>query len=172
MFIHKYKAVILSLFLVLICALNGAAQKNKEGQGSVSQRLDVMRQKLETMRRSLDSAASVLKDENKDDKAKKDDKSKADTPLGRLRGLQKEASSLQSEVNTLRGKVDRSEKYENSEVDQLEATVGELQARADVALTETAGARANPESAEGKAREVKKKKKFLGIFGGGTDEYE
>ncbi len=171
MFLHKYKAVILSLFLVFGFALTGAAQ-NKEGQGSVSQRLDVMRQRLETMRRSVESAASVLKDENKDDKAKKDDKSKAETPLGRLRGLGKEASSLQSEVNTLRGKVDRAEKYEISEIDQLEATVGELQTRTDNALTETAGARANPESAEGKAREVKKKKKFLGIFGGGTDEYE
>ena len=171
MFLHKYKVVFLGLFLVLGFATNGAAQ-NREGQGSVSQRLDVMRQKLETMRRSVESAASVLKDENKDDKSKKDDKSRVETPLGRLRGLGKEASSLQSEVNTLRGKVDRAEKYEISEIDQLEATVGELQTRTDNALTETAGARANPESAEGKAREVKKKKKFLGIFGGGTDEYE
>ncbi len=172
MFLHKYKAVLLSLVLVWSFAVVGTAQKNKEGQGSVSQRLDVMRQKLETMRRSLESAASVLKDENKGDKDKKDDKSKAETPLGRLRGLSKEASALQSEVNTLRGKVDRSEKYEVSEVDTLEATVGELQTRADNALTETAGARANPVSAEGTTREVKKKKKFLGIFGGGTDEYE
>lgn len=171
MFLHKYKAVLFTLLLTVSWATVGAAQ-NKEAQGSVSQRLDVMRQKLETMRRSLESAASVLKDENKGDKDKKDDKSKVETPLGRLRGLQKEASSLQSEVNTLRGKVDRSEKYEVSDVDQLEASVGELQTRSDNALTETAGARANPESAEGKAREVKKKKKFLGIFGGGTDEYE
>ncbi|MCY7376955.1 MAG: outer membrane protein assembly factor BamD [Pyrinomonadaceae bacterium] len=174
MFLHKYKVVILSLFLVFSFVAVGTAQnkQNKEGQGSVSQRLDVMRQRLETMRRSLDSAASVLKDENKDDKGKKDDKAKLETPLGRLRGLAKETSGLQSEINTLRGKVDRSEKYEVSEVYQLEATVGELQARTDNALTETAGARANPVSAEGTAREVKKKKKFLGIFGGGTDEYE
>ncbi len=171
MFLHKYKAVLFGLFLTVSLVAVGAAQ-NKEAQGSVSQRLEVMRQKLETMRRSLESAASVLKDENKGDKDKKDDKTKTETPLGRLRGLQKEASSLQSEVNTLRGKVDRAEKYEVSEVDQLESAVGELQTRSDNALTETAGARANPESAEGKAREVKKKKKFLGIFGGGTDEYE
>lgn len=174
MFLQKSKAVLLSLFLTFSLVSVGAAQnkENKEGQGSVSQRLEVMRQKLETMRRSAESAASVLKDESKDDKAKKDDKSKIETPLGRLRGLQKEASSLQSEVNTLRGKVDRSEKYEISEIEQLEATVGELQTRTDTALTETAGARANPTSAEGTAREVKKKKKFLGIFGGGNDEYE
>ena len=48
------------------------------------QRLDVMNQKLTIMRRSLTSAASVLHEENKDDTAKKDDKSKTDTPLGRL----------------------------------------------------------------------------------------
>ncbi len=172
MFLHKYKAVLFGLLLVLSFAVGGAAQKNKEGQGSIPQRLDVMRQKLETMRRSLDSAASVLKDEGKNDKAKKDDKAKIETPLGRLRGLGKEAAALQSEVNTLRGKVDRSEKYEVSDVDQIEVTVGELQTRTDNALTETAGARANPVSAEGTAREVKKKKKFLGIFGGGNDEYE
>ena len=50
MFLHKYKAVLLSLVLVWSFAVVGTAQKNKEGQGSVSQRLDVMRQKLETMR--------------------------------------------------------------------------------------------------------------------------
>jgi outer membrane assembly lipoprotein YfiO len=171
MILHKYKAFLLSLFLILSLVSIGTAQ-NKEAQGSVTQRLEVMRQKLETMRRSLESAASVLKDENKDDKSKKEDKTKLETPLGRLRGLQKEAQTLQSEVNSLRGKVDRAEKYETSEVDQLESTVNDLQTRADNALTETAGARANPVSAEGTAREVKKKKKFLGIFGGGTDEYE
>ena len=172
MFLHKYKVVLLSLLLIAGLVTVGTAQKNKDGQGSITQRLDVMRQKLETMRRSLDSAVSGLKDETKDDKGKKDDKSKLETPLGRLRGLAKETATLQSEVNSLRGKVDRAEKYEVSEVDQLEGSVGELQTRTDNALTETAGARANPVSAEGTAREVKKKKKFLGIFGGGNDEYE
>ncbi len=171
MFTYKYKAVLLSLLFILSSVAVGTAQ-NKEAQGSVTQRLEVMRQKLETMRRSLESAASVLKDENKDDKAKKDDKTKLETPLGRLRGLQKESQTLQSEVNSLRGKVDRAEKYETSEIDQIESTVSDLQIRTDNALTETAGARANPVSAEGTTREVKKKKKFLGIFGGGTDEYE
>jgi outer membrane protein assembly factor BamD len=39
-------------------------------------------------------------------------------------------------------------------------------------LTETASARSNVESNVGKPREPKKKGKFLGIFGGGTDEFE
>lgn len=171
MFLQKNKVIVWGLFVLLSFAVPIWAQKN-DGQGSVSQRLDVMRQKLDTMRRSLSSAASTLKSDNKEDKAKKDDKTNLETPLGRLTGLEKEASGLNSEVNTLRGKVDRSEKYEASDVDQLEAAVAELQIRSDNALTETASLRANPTSLEGTAREKKKKKKFLGLFGGGSDEYE
>ena len=155
--------------LALLLTISVSAQV-KPGDGSPSQRLDVMRQKLETIRRSASSSISVLKDENKDSK---DEKESADSPISRLRSIEKEASSLQNEVNSLRGRVDRSEKYEMSEIDQLEAAVSELQTRADVVLVETASARANPESNVGKPREVKKKKKFLGIFGGGgNDEYD
>lgn len=50
--------------------------------------------------------------------------------------------------------------------------VGELNMRVDTALTETASKRAQPKSQVGQSREVKKKGKFLGIFGGGNDEYE
>ncbi|MBA2493840.1 MAG: outer membrane protein assembly factor BamD [Acidobacteria bacterium] len=157
------------MFLLISFVVPGLGQQNNN---TPSQRLDIMRQKLETMRRSLSSAASVLKDDTKDDKSKKDDKNSLETPLGRLKSLEKETSNLQSEVNTLRGKVDRSEKYEQSDIDRLETTVSELQTRVDNALTETAGARANPVSDVGKPREIKKKKKFLGIFGGGNDEYE
>lgn len=142
----------------------------KPGDGSPSQRLEVMRQKLETIRRSASSSISVLKQEG----GKDDGKAQADSPIARLRSIEKEASSLQSDVNSLRGKLDRSEKYEAAEVDQLEASVADLQSRADKVLVETATARANPESNVGKPREPKKKKKFLGIFGGGggNDEYE
>lgn len=150
-----------------------AVGQTKPGDGSPSTRLEVMKQKLETIRRSAASSASVLKEEGKDDKAAKGDKASLDTPLNRLRSIEKEASRLQSDVNSLRGKVDRSEKYEASEIDQLEASVADLQTRADAVLVETASARANPESNVGKPREKKKKGKFLGIFGGGgTDEYE
>ena len=176
MFLQKNKAIILSLFLLIGLVAPALAQQQppkNDGQGTVPQRLEVMRQKLETMRRSLSSAASALKGDDKEDKSKKDDKAKLETPLGRLRSLEKEASSLHSEVNTLRGKTDRSEKYEASEVDTLETAVSELQVRADNALTETAGLRATPTSDVGTPREKKKKKKFLGIFGGGgSDEFE
>ena len=165
MFFRKNKTIVLSLLLVLSCVVPSLAQN------TVAQRLDIMRRNLDTMRRSLDSAASVLKQESKEEK-KKVDKTALDTPFARLTALEKEAATLQAEVNNLKGKIDRSEKYEQSEVDQLETTVVEFQKQVDNALTETAGARANPESSVGKSREIKKKKKFLGIFGGGADEYE
>ena len=165
------KAIFFSCILVLSFVFYGSAQ-TKPNEGTVQQRLDVMRSKLETMRRSLQSAISVMKDDNKDDKSKKDDKEKLSTPLGRLRGLEKETSNLQSDVNSLRGKVDRSEKYEISDVDQAEERVRELQAGVDTALQETASLRANPQSTVGQKRELKKKKKFLGIFGAGGDPYQ
>jgi outer membrane protein assembly factor BamD len=171
MFFRVNKAIIVGLMLVLSFPLAAAAQ-SKPNEGTPAQRLDVLRSKLETMRRSLQSAISVIKDENKDDKAKKDDKEKLDTPLGRLRALEKETANLQSDINSLRGKVDRSEKYEMSDIDQAEERYRELQAGVDTALQETASLRANPQSTVGQTREKKKKKKFLGIFGGGTDEYE
>ncbi len=150
-----------------------AVAQNKPGDGTAVQRLDVMTQKLSTMRRSLNSAASVLKEENKSDSSKKDDKDKLDTPLGRLIGLEKDVSRLLSDVNSLKSKVERGDKYENSDVDSYEQSVSEMQARVDTAQLETAQARSVPSSPVGKPREKKKKKKFLGIFGGGdSDEYE
>lgn len=171
MFFRVNKAVIVGLMLVLSFPL-GALAQTKPGEGTATQRLEVMRSKLETLRRSLQGAISVIKEENKDDKAKKDDKNKLDTPLGRLTGLEKEVQTIQSDINSLRGKVERSEKYEVSEIDQLEERVREIQAGGDAALQETASLRANPQSTVGQPREKKKKKKFLGIFGGGEDEYE
>jgi outer membrane protein assembly factor BamD len=160
-------------FAVCVLALSSAFAQVKPGEGSPAQRLEVLRSKLETIRRSASSAASVLKEETKGEKSDKSDKQNVDTPAARLKSIEKEASSLQSEVNSLRGKVDRSEKFEMSDIDQLETSVADLRTRADAVQVETAQARANPESTEGKPREKKKKGKFLGIFGsGGNDEYE
>jgi outer membrane assembly lipoprotein YfiO len=167
---QKFRAVVAAFFMISGLALTGFAQGKSEG--TALQRLDVMGQKLDTMRRSLNSAASALKQENKDE-TKSKDKETADSPLNRLLSLEKEAGRLRSDVNNLRGKVDRGEKYEASDVDQLEQSVAELQARVDRAQTETAAARATADTPVGKEREVKKKKKFLGIFGGsGNDEYD
>ncbi len=172
MFFRKNKAIILSLLLVLSFIVSVSAQ-NKNNEGSPTQRLEVMRQRLDSLRRSVNGAISAFKDDgSKDDKSKKDDKASLETPIGRLKGLEKDTSRLQSEVTSLRGKVDRAEKYETSDIDQLEGSVSDLQSRVDKTLTETASARANVESDVGKSRDVKKKSKFLGIFGGGTDKYE
>ena len=167
-------ASVLFSFLSLLAGFaNGQVGAPKPGDGSPTQRLEIMRSRLEAMRRSVEGAMSALKTENKEDKTKKDDKDKLDTPLGRLTSLQKEISSTLSEVNNLRGKVDRGEKYEVSDIDQLENTTAELNTRTESTLVETATARANPESSVGKERDIKKKKKFLGIFGGGgNDEYD
>lgn len=167
------KSAVLSISAVVLFGVVSTFAQVKPGDGTALQRLDVMLQKLETMRRSLNSASSVLKQENKDDRSKKDDKEKLDTPLGRLISLEKDAARLQSDANNLRGKADRAEKFEPGDVDQLEQAVAELQSRVDTAQLETAKARANPDSKVGQAREIKKKKKFLGIFGGsGNDEYD
>jgi outer membrane assembly lipoprotein YfiO len=170
MFYAKITTALCAALLIVGTAAVGSAQV-KPGEGTVTQRLEVMSQKLETMRRSLKSALSVLEKEN--DKPKKDEKENLDSPHARLSSLEKEASRLQSDVNNLRNKVDRAEKFEPSEVDQAEQSVADLQSRVEKAQVETAAARATPDSPVGKTRTVKKKGKFLGIFGGGgNDEYD
>ena len=167
----KAKALIFSGVAILAMTVVGLAQ-SKPGEGTPAQRLEVMSQKLETMRRSLKSAASVLEQEGNGD-TKKGEKENLDSPHARLLSLEKEAGRLASDVNNLKGKVDRSEKYEPGDIDQVEQSVADLQARVDKAQTETASARAVADTPVGKPREVKKKGKFLGIFGGGgKDEYE
>jgi outer membrane protein assembly factor BamD len=171
MFSGKNKVFFIILLTILTLVVPTLAQNKNDG--TPLQRLDVMRQKLESMRRSLKGASDAVQEENKGDKTKKDDKDNINTPLGRLRALEKDASRLQSDVNNLRGKVDRAEKYEISDIDNLEASVGEFLTRVNTALIETASSRANPVSNVGDKREIKKKKKFLWIFGGGgNDEYD
>jgi outer membrane assembly lipoprotein YfiO len=162
------------LFLILMFGLSyqpafaQEQQKQTPGEGSPLQRLSVAGQKLDTMRRSLSSAQSAVKDESKDDK---EAAKNADSPLARLKGLEKEAATLNSQANSLRGKIDRAEKYDADEISQLETAVSELQKRVDDTLLATASAR-RAEYEKGAPREKKKKGKFLGIFGGGNDEYE
>lgn len=168
MFFIKNKTVVSLLVAVCLTAMTAMAQNT--GEGSDAQRLEVMRQKLETIRRAAASSASALKQEGSDDKG---EKGKLDTPYSRLKGIEKEAQRMQNEVNNISGRADRSEKYEAKDIAALEVEVADLQRRADALQLETAQARANPESTVGQPREIKKKKKFLGIFGGGgNDEYD
>lgn len=169
MFFNKFFS---SFVVALLIGFGTSAvlSQARPGDGTVAQRLEVMKQKLETIRRSASSSLSVLRDEGDGEKADRDNPESA---FSRLRSIEKEASDLQGLVNNIRGKVDRAEKYEASDVDQLETSVTDLQARAERVLVETASARADDVSDVGKPRQVKKKKKFLGIFGGGgSDEYD
>lgn len=162
------------LFLLLLSFSLGLVVVANAQEGSDSQRLEVLRQKLEAMQRALTGAVQVLQGDEKADKSKKNSKENLDTPLGRLQSLQKETSSLQSEVNSLRGKADRAEKYKPEEVASVEQGVADLQARVDKAQRETASARAAADNSVKTGQSTnKKKKKFLGIFGGGgSDEYD
>jgi outer membrane protein assembly factor BamD len=99
--------------------------------------MDVMRSKLDAMRRSLESAISSINAKDAADKTKN-----PDDPRERLRGLVKEVASVSSEVNDLHGKEDRAEKYDASKLDSLETSVADLNTRVEAGLQATAGARA------------------------------
>ncbi len=153
----------------LILGLAGVALAQKSGaQSELSplQRLDVMRSKLESMRRSLNSALSSMGSGDKDNK-------NLDDPRVRLRNLDKEVGSLMSEVNDLRGKQERSERYDQTSLERLETAVSEVNGRVETGLQATAGARTTS-VASTKSSGKKKKGKFLGLFGGGggNDKYE
>lgn len=158
---RNFAALVLGAILVFGAGASGVAVAQGGGEGTPAQRLEVMRSKLDSMRRSLGSAASSVKGGDE-----KDDKAKAEDAAARLKGLEKEAGSVLSEVNELRQKSERSERVEPRDLEKLEATVAELTTRVDAALRETAGVRGSSATASNK----KKKKKFLGIFGGGDDE--
>jgi outer membrane protein assembly factor BamD len=171
----KSRFLILAVFCGLILGLanTGFAQNQKQGgqtELSTNQRLDVMASKLDLMRRSLSAALNVI--ENKNTKDDKDKKANADDPVVRLKGLEKEVSSLNSEVNDIRSKNDKAEKFDATAVDRLEASVAELNTRVETGLQETASIRTSAAATSASSDKKKKKKgKLFGLFGGGEDKY-
>ena len=148
---------------VLLLALTGITVAQQSGSDLPTlQRLDVMRSKLESMRRSLNSAVSSMP------AATEQEKKNADDPRNRLKGLDKEVGSLLSEVNDLRGKQERSERFDTTVLDRLETSVTDLNTRVQASLQSTAGARTAAVSPSDSKK--KKKGKFLGLFGGGGDD--
>ncbi|HYO62779.1 MAG TPA: outer membrane protein assembly factor BamD, partial [Pyrinomonadaceae bacterium] len=147
---------------------------NRSGQaaGTPVQRLDILRSRLDTMRRTLNGAIAGL---NARDAGTEN---AADDPRARLRGLEKEVNSLYSDVTDLRGRVERADKYDTADIEKLEAGVNDLSDRVDAGMRATAGARSAtnaPASANNNRQRDKKKGGggFLGlgkIFGGGGDE--
>ena len=159
---RNFMPLVLGAILVFSCSLLAYAQ-GTAGEGTPVQRLEIMRSKLDTMRRSLNSAVASMNSKDGNDKASADD------PRVRLRGLEQEAGSLQSEVSDLRAKYDRAERVESDDLTKLEASITELNTRVQSGLQATASSRSS--SGNVASTEKKKKKgKFLGIFGGGGDD--
>ncbi len=156
-----FGAAILSLSSVALAQRDNKSQ-TQSGLSNV-QRMDIMRSKLEAMRRSLDSAISGMAAKDTSDKTKN-----VDDPRERLRGLSKEAGSVLSDVNDLHGKEDRSEKYDATKLDGLEASVVELNTRVEAALTQTASARAagDQTSPNYQPKPEKGKRRMLGLLPG------
>jgi outer membrane protein assembly factor BamD len=166
----KSRFIILALFCAAVFGLSQTAFAQRTGgqtELSTAQRLDVMSSKLDLMRRSLSSAIAAMPDDKTKDK-----KANADDPLVRLKGLEKEVSSLNSEVNNLKSKNDKAEKFDPADVDRLEGSVAELSTRVDAGLQQTASARTGSAVASSSSSKGKKKKgKLFGLFGGGEDKY-
>src|SRR6185369_5204805 len=164
----KSRFLILAVFCAMVFGLpvTGLAQKSGgQTELSTAQRLDVMSSKLDLMRRSLSSALKVMEDKTKEKTTNADD------PLVRLKGLEKEVSSVSSEVNDIRTKNDKAEKFDATAVDRLEASVAELNTRVESTLQETAGLRNTTASTASSSDKKKKKGKLFGLFGGGDDKY-
>src|SRR5689334_23455320 len=168
----KSRFIILALFCAAILGLSQIALGQQQRTGgqtelSTAQRLDVMSSKLDLMHRSLNGALGAMPAPDKDKKLNADD------PVVRLKSLEKEVSSLTSDVNNLKSKNDKAEKFDTADVDRLEQSVAELSTRVDAGLQQTASARtgnsavASSSSSKGK----KKKGKLFGLLGGGEDKY-
>ncbi len=159
---------------VVLPVVHVSAQQNASGGAQSGatpiQRLEVMRSKLETMRRTLNSAVAGI---NAKDTASKD--APADDPRARLRGLEKEVGSVLSEVSDLRAKQERADRYDVSLLDKLETSITDLNERVEAGLRATAGERRGGDAAAmTTGGEKKKKPGFFGrILGrGGDDKYE
>src|SRR5918992_1097854 len=129
---------------ILISSVGGAClgQETKSAQSDATpaQRLEIMRSRLETMRRSLNSAIAAT---NSDDDGQKKEKKAtiSDDARARLRGLEQEVSALISEVFSARSKVDRRERLDDGLLDKLEAAIPDLDTRVQAGLSATRGER-------------------------------
>ncbi|MGH9931361.1 MAG: outer membrane protein assembly factor BamD [Pyrinomonadaceae bacterium] len=161
----------LSAHLVICAALVLALAATALAQGSGArsdlsplQRMDVMRSKLDGMRRSLTSAISAMGPQSASEKKNPDD------PRERLRGLEKEVASVASELNEIRSKQERSERYDPTILDRLEISVADVNTRVQAGLQATASARTSVTTSAAAPTKKKKKGRFFGLFGGGGDD--
>lgn len=161
---HSRFSAHLVICAAVILALAGSALP-QQSELSALQRLDVMRSKLDSMRRSLSSAISSMTP-SQGEKEKKN----PDDPGERLRGLDKEVGSIISEVADIRSKQERSERYDLTVLDRLETSVAETNTRVQAGLQATAGARSGGVTAGTAPTRKKKKGRLFGLLGGGGDD--
>ena len=126
-----------------------------------------MSSKLDLLRRSLSAAIKALEAKTADT----DKKANADDPVTRLKNLEKEVASLNSEISDIRSKNDKAEKFDATAVDRLEGSVAELSTRVESSLQETASLRTSAAAGSSAPAKKKKKGKFFGLLGGGEDKY-
>ena len=160
---------IAALFAIpLVQPATASALPSAQGQNDASnlQRLNIMKSKLEAMRRSLSSAIAAINSGDKGGKEKN-----ADDPRERLRGLDKEVGSLLSEVNDLITKDEKAEKYDTSRIGSLETSVTELNTRVESGLQSTASARGG-ETANYRPKQKSGRRLFGLLPGKKNDKYE
>ena len=164
------KFVVIALGAILIFGLGLVAFGQGTVEGTPAQRVSIMRSRLDSMRRQLDSALASMNAKDGGDKNKNSD---PEDPRNRLRSLEQEVSSVQKDVDDISGKIDRNDKYDSSQLDKLEASVADLNTRVQAGLQATASERTASDTtttataSSSQKRDKKKKGKFLGIFGGG-----
>jgi outer membrane protein assembly factor BamD len=156
--------VICVTLILALCGVVSAQRGSTQSELPALQRLDVMKSKLESMRRSLSSAISSMGPQGDKDKKNLDD------PRERLRGLDKEVGTILSEVNDIHGKQERSERYDQTVLDRLETSVAETNTRVQAGLQATAGARTNPVAGGTAPAKKKKKGRLFGLLGGGGED--
>jgi outer membrane protein assembly factor BamD len=164
---HSRIGAHLVICAALVLALAGGAFPQESGTRSdlaPLQRLDVMKSKLESMRRSLTAAISSM------GSSSEKDKTNADDPRQRLRGLDKEIGSVLSEVNDVRTTQERAERYDTTVLDRLETSVADINTRVQAGLQATVSARTAVASSGNASSKKKKKGGFLGLFGGGDGD--
>ena len=165
---HFFFACAAILAIAFSITVTATPQDKNQPQSGLSnlQRLDVMRSKLEAMRRSLNSAISGM---NAKDTA--DAKKNPDDPRERLRSLEKDVSSLLSEINDLHTKEEKAEKYDPSKLDGLETSVAEMNTRVEGGLQATAGARSSDQiSSTYKPKPQKGKRRMFGLLPGKSQD--
>jgi outer membrane protein assembly factor BamD len=159
-------AVALFAIALLTAGITPAQDNKSQAQTGLTnlQRFDIMRAKLDAMRRSLDNAIAAINSKDTDNKEKN-----PDDPRERLRGLEKEVGSVLSEINDLRTKEEKAEKYDTSKIDGLETSVAELKTRVDSALQSTAAAR-SATSSDYHPKPQKTKRRMFGLLPGKSED--